>query len=105
MSLLLIRLWFTRFLKLSKKVISYMVSSSAHLASKLLNLNMSNIQTKQHIRIFSVERDTARVFFAALVEIHDGQPVIISEPKIIRIIAKHNPALPGPGSSRPFILP
>ena len=49
---------------------------------------MKSIQVKRNIRFFTIERADAWVVLAAVIEIHDGKEIPVSEPKIVRIIAK-----------------
>ena len=49
---------------------------------------MLNIQTKRHIRFATVDKGTAWVVVAILIETTGNQTVAVSEPKVIKIIPK-----------------
>ena len=55
---------------------------------------MFELQTKRNIRCFTVERATVRLVFAALVEVQNGVEVLVSEPKLIKVLPKATATLP-----------
>src|SRR4051812_18708827 len=56
---------------------------------------MIQLRTQRHIRFAKIEKPTAWVVVAVLVETQGDETIIISEPKIVRVIPKTTTALAG----------
>src|SRR4051812_16534674 len=56
---------------------------------------MIQLRTQRHIRFAKIEKPTAWVVVAVLVETNGDETVIVSEPKIVRVIPKTVVALTG----------
>jgi hypothetical protein len=61
-------------------------------------------QTQQHIRFITVEKPTAWVVVAVLVEMNGEETIAVSQPKVVRVIPKAQAALKGATVQSPFLL-
>jgi len=68
---------------------------------------MNNLQPKQFVRFATIDRPTARIVVAFLVEVQGFETVVVSEPRIVKIVPKAvTPALRGAVRSQDyFFLP
>jgi hypothetical protein len=65
---------------------------------------MLNIQAQRKVQFATVERSNAWVVLAFLTEIQNGETVIVSEPKVVKVILKHSPQLPSGKKSQTTLL-